>query len=82
MYVYFAFSPKKGFLLLMTGFVIVDKICVLLLYDRHTVPRKNLRPVAPVTPQRPWSPVIGRGFRNLSGYYQKYTNGIIPDTGE
>ncbi|XP_072040027.1 uncharacterized protein [Amphiura filiformis] len=47
--------------------------------EKHTVPRKNLRPVAPVTPQRPWSPVIGRGYRNLSGYYQKYTNGMVPD---
>ncbi|XP_078602447.1 uncharacterized protein LOC144876731 isoform X11 [Branchiostoma floridae x Branchiostoma japonicum] len=48
--------------------------------EKHTVPVKNLKPITQVPPvptvPMPWTAVPAKGYKNLSGYYQK--GAIVP----
>ncbi|XP_033631678.1 putative bifunctional UDP-N-acetylglucosamine transferase and deubiquitinase ALG13 isoform X2 [Asterias rubens] len=46
--------------------------------EKHTIPMKNLRPTDPS--HRPWSPLSGRHYKNLTSYYHKFTNGVASDS--
>lgn len=44
--------------------------------EKHEIPIKNVKP-HPSNPPRSWSVVGGRGgYKNQSGYHQKYANGV------
>ncbi|XP_078682683.1 uncharacterized protein LOC144917039 isoform X10 [Branchiostoma floridae x Branchiostoma belcheri] len=48
--------------------------------EKHTVPVKNLKPITQVPPvptvPMPWTAVPAKGYKNLTGYYQK--GAIVP----
>ncbi|XP_022108501.1 putative bifunctional UDP-N-acetylglucosamine transferase and deubiquitinase ALG13 isoform X2 [Acanthaster planci] len=49
--------------------------------EKHTIPIKNLKPLESVSPHRPWSPLGVRNYKNVSGYYPKYGNGVNSESG-